>query len=269
MEYKIIATDFDGTLLTSDKKISEKTYNILKQLKDNNYIIVGVTARNLSSVEAVCDINMFNYVIINNGTYLYDVENKKGIYIKYLGLELAKKIVEFYQQHIKSIDFCSAEKYYRYKANRSEFNPNLNYNVFVDEIDEIKDIVARINIFFKDNENIEEYINDIPKRFDMVECFAMQDTDKEDTKKWVVVNPKGLNKLAGLEYLCNELNISKDQVIFFGDSGNDLEIIEHVGLGVAVDNALDKVKEKAKKVTLSNDEDGLAVFLEELLNLNK
>lgn len=265
MEYKIIATDFDGTLLTSNKKISDRTYKTLKRLKENNYIIVGITARNLASVEKVCDINMFNYVIINNGTYLYDVENKKGTYIKYLGIELAKKISEFYKTHIKSIDFCSAEKYYRYKANKDDFNPKLDYNVFVDDIDEIKDIVARINIFFQDNENIENYINIIKKDFNMVECFAMQDTDRENTKKWVVVNPKGLTKLTGLEYLCKKLNISKKQVIFFGDSGNDLEIIEHVGLGVAVNNALDEVKKKAKRVTLSNDEDGLAVFLEELI----
>lgn len=265
MEYKIIATDFDGTLLTSNKKISNRTYNMLKTLKEKNYIIVGVTARNLSSVKNVCDINMFNYVIINNGTYLYDVENKIGTYIKYLGLDLAKQISEKYKEHIKSIDFCSAEKYYRYKANKSDFDSKVNYNVFVDNIDDIKDIVARINIFFNDSEKLEEYIETIKNDFNTVECFSMQDTDRENTKKWLVVNPKGLTKLVGLEYLCEKLNIGKEQVIFFGDSGNDLEIIEHVGLGVAVNNALDKVKKKAKQVTLSNDEDGLAVFLENYL----
>ena len=62
MKYKLIATDFDGTLLTDDKKITIETKNILKNI-ENKYIIVGSTARNLGSVKSVCDINIFHYLI--------------------------------------------------------------------------------------------------------------------------------------------------------------------------------------------------------------
>ena len=53
---KIISMDFDGTLLTSDKKITDKTKSILKRCRDNNYIIIGITARNLASAKDVLDI---------------------------------------------------------------------------------------------------------------------------------------------------------------------------------------------------------------------
>ena len=59
MKYKLIATDFDGTLLTDNKKITIETKNTLKNIK-NEYIIVGATARNLGSVKSVCDINIFH-----------------------------------------------------------------------------------------------------------------------------------------------------------------------------------------------------------------
>lgn len=77
---------------------------------------------------------------------------------------------------------------------------------------------------------------------------------------------KGTNKLETLKKLCLKLDIDINEVIFFGDGGNDLSIISNVGLGVAMENALEEVKNKAKKITLSNDEDGIAYFLEKRLH---
>ena len=73
--------DFDGTLLTSDKQVTEKTRQTLIELKEKDYIIIGITARILPSVKNVCDISMFDYLILNNGNSLYDVKNKKDIYL--------------------------------------------------------------------------------------------------------------------------------------------------------------------------------------------
>ena len=61
------------------------------------------------------------------------------------------------------------------------------------------------------------------------------------------------------------LNIPKEDTIAIGDDNNDLSMFEQVGYRVAVDNAIDIVKEKADEITLTNDEDGVAVFLEKLL----
>lgn len=61
------------------------------------------------------------------------------------------------------------------------------------------------------------------------------------------------------------LNIKKEETIAIGDDINDLSMFEQVGYKVAVDNAIDVVKEKADEITLSNDEDGVAVFLDKLI----
>ena len=76
------------------------------------------------------------------------------------------------------------------------------------------------------------------------------------------------NKFTTLKKLCTNLNISINEVIYFGDSANDLSIISKVGLGVAMNNALQEVKKQAKKITLSNDNDGIAHFLNMMINKN-
>ena len=73
------------------------------------------------------------------------------------------------------------------------------------------------------------------------------------------------NKGNAVNKLLKILNIKKDETIAIGDDNNDLSMFEEVGYKVAVDNAIDIVKEKADEITLSNDEDGVAVFLEKLM----
>ena len=73
------------------------------------------------------------------------------------------------------------------------------------------------------------------------------------------------NKGNAVKKLLEILNIKKEETIAIGDDVNDLSMFEQVGYKVAVDNAIDIVKEKADEITLSNDEDGVAVFLNKLL----
>ena len=98
-------------------------------------------------------------------------------------------------------------------------------------------------------------------------CRHLIDTDKKNSRMWLTINPKGVNKLSTLEKICKDLKCSIDEVVFFGDGENDLVLIENVGIGIAMDNAIKIVKEKASFVTLSNDADGIAEYLENNLNL--
>jgi len=262
MGYKIIATDFDGTLLTSNKRVTQKTKNTLLKLKNNQYTIAGVTARNLSSVKKVCDINMFDYLILNNGCYLYDVEKAEGNYIRSISEDIITKITTYFKKIAQGIDYISSDKYYMYRKNgRTDFR---DFIVEVEDNTQINDKISRMNIFAQNEEEAWAYKKYIDDNFNEVDCIVMQDTDNKKDKRWVAINPKNQNKYTTLEMLCDDLKVSTDEAIFFGDSTNDIEIIENVGLGVAMGNALKQVKAKAKTVTLSNDEDGVAVFLESI-----
>ena len=261
MDYKIISMDFDGTLLTSDKKITDKTRKTLLEYKNNNYIIVGVTSRILSSVKDVCDLNMFNYLILNNGAYIYDVKTRDIIKSYYIDREIVLDITNHFKDVAEEIDYCTLNKYYIYKK---KIEKKLDFLVQTNNIDEVNEPIGKINIFIKDN--INKYKEYIENTFENIDVIYMSDTNNNNNKKWLVLSPKGINKLETLKLLCKKVGVSIKETMFFGDSTNDLEIICGAGLGVAMGNALEEIKEHAKDITLSNDNDGIAYYLE---NLNK
>ena len=259
MNYKLIAIDFDGTLLSENKTVSKANKEKLTELKNKGYIIVGVTARNLTSVQHVCDIQMFNYLILNNGTYIYDVKQENGQYIKYLNRKVVTKLSRNFFDEASEVDFCTLGHYYVFK------NKTINSDrIEINGIEDIKEEIARMNIFLKNEEENNKCKKFIEENFTDIDVFEMMDTDSKIKRKWLAINPKNMNKFTGIQLLCNQINVDIRDVIFFGDSSNDLTAISNVGLGVAMGNALDIVKENAKKVTLSNEENGIAVFLEKL-----
>lgn len=85
-----------------------------------------------------------------------------------------------------------------------------------------------------------------------------------DNGKLGQIMAHGVNKLNALRYILNKLSTSIDRVMFFGDDINDIELIKESGIGVAMGNAVAKVKDAANYITSSNEEDGIAVFLNRL-----
>ena len=82
---------------------------------------------------------------------------------------------------------------------------------------------------------------------------------------YLEVIPKVINKGQGIRDICKVLGISPAEVISFGDAANDIPMLEEAGVGVAMGNASEAVKQAANMVTLSNNEDGIAAALEKLL----
>lgn len=261
MKYKLIAMDFDGTLVNDEKRVTPITRKILYKKKNENYKIIGVTARALESVKEIGDIDFFDYLILNNGAYIYNIKEKVGNYVKSITKEQAKEITQELEKDSIQIDYCSGTKYYIYKnKNQNKNNPAFIKNI--NSLDEVSEEIAKMNIFIKDQKKLDYYKNEIKRKFKDVFCFIMQDSNEE--KKWLVLTPFGLNKKVTLQELGNKLKISLEEMIFFGDGLNDLEVMTAVGCSVAMENALKEVKESATAITKSNNEDGIAHFLEKL-----
>ena len=250
MKYKMIAADFDGTLLTSDKRITEKTKSILSECRNNSCVIVGVTARNISSVKNVLDVQMFDYIVLNNGSDIY--------YVSSIPKDIAKKIYELCESLSPQIDFCTP---YNYLMKTDIKGDPRSFIKYIHGFDDVTDSISRMNIFFNDETELEKNRALIENTFDTVNVIKMLDTDQKNTRLWLTVNPKNVNKLNTLLKVCDEVKCSIDEVIFFGDGENDLLLLENVGMGVAMGNAINEVKEKSKAVTLTNDEDGIFDYL--------
>lgn len=260
MNYKLIAMDFDGTLLTNDKKVTNRTKKALLNYKELGYVIVGVSARNLESARDVCDFQMFDYLILNNGAFVYDVAKNKGDYVATISKIDAKQLTKEIEEDVLQIDYCSGTKYYIYK-NRVENPPSFIQNI--KDINEIDEEIARMNLFFHTKELTSYYYNFIRERYHNFNCFVMQDST--DKKRWLVVNPLNIDKAVTLKELGKRLGIGSKEMISFGDGLNDLVMMQDDFYSVAMGNALDEVKEKACAITLTNEEDGVAIFLEDFL----
>ncbi len=264
MSYKIISMDFDGTLLTSDKKITERTKNILEKCRDNGYYIIGITARNLASTKSVLDVNLFDYVILNNGAFVLNSKTNEVLPFGVLTASDLKKIESIFNNTNAKCEYVSLNKYYIKGANDPK-----GIRVNINSPEDIDEEIARMNVYLDAEEELLHYKKIVLENIDTVNVVSMRDTDDKNTRLWLTINESGTNKLTTLTKIANDLSVTLDEVIFFGDGENDLLLLENVGMGVAMGNAIEIVKEKTKAVTLSNDDDGIYNYLSKAIVLKK
>ena len=131
---KLIGMDFDGTLLNDSKEVTKKTKDTLRAAREKNIKIVGVTARTLESAKNVVDKSLFDYLILNNGAFVVD-ENNKVIEKKVLEENDIFKITDILKDKADQIDYCTETKYFIYKG-----NPTTSLS-FIKSIDSYKEII--------------------------------------------------------------------------------------------------------------------------------
>jgi HAD superfamily hydrolase (TIGR01484 family) len=141
-------------------------------------------------------------------------------------------------------------------ANRT-INRAYPYNI-VDLVTVAHQPAAKILFFDQEVATLEVFLSQLP-----TQARAML----SDKYNLVQILAASADKTHALSYLIAHLGLQMEQVVAIGDDINDVEMIRNAGLGVAVANAIPAVKAVAKRLTLSNDEDGVALVIEELLQL--
>ncbi|ONI39408.1 HAD family hydrolase [Candidatus Epulonipiscium fishelsonii] len=257
--YKIVTIDMDGTLLRSDKTISDFTKETLKQVQNKGTKIVIASGRPLAGIEHYLEELNLNteddYVISFNGALVRNVATKKIIAHTVLYGQDLLDIYEISKQlglnmHAFSNQGCITTCLSKY----SELEGTMN-KIPVNIID--------YKTIKPDDEIIKIMLVDEPDKLEV----AIKKLPKELYEKYTIVRSapffleflnKEANKGVGLEKLAKHLNIPKEETMAFGDAGNDEHMIKFAGMGVAMGNAFPEIKAIAKHVTSSNDEDGVA-----------
>ncbi len=266
MKYKLIALDLDGTLYNSKKEITPKTVEALKKAQDLGVHVILSSGRSHSGImDAAKAINLPNYtgyISAFNGGKVVDVKTGEILLEKHIKHNDVEEIYKLSKTHKTNILVYIDEEIY------SEFR------------DEYIDLEQKINrVKYNEVPNLLEVINkDVPK-FILLESGDYLDTVEPAVQEqlkgrfsvsrsepfFLEVMPFGIDKGTSLVMLCEKLGVDISEVIACGDSYNDLPMVKCAGLGVAMGNARDAVKEVAKFVTLSNDEDGIAHVLEKFV----
>ncbi|WP_017754587.1 Cof-type HAD-IIB family hydrolase [Calidifontibacillus oryziterrae] len=268
MKPHLIAVDLDGTLLKDDKTISKRTLNSIKKVRDLGHHVMIATGRpfrasNIYYKQLALDTPIVNY----NGAYVHHpMDNKWKIFHSTIDLQVAKKIIDTCNKHnIKNIMAQVKDNVFlqSYDETIMEFISFGNPTIETGHIKEkLKDKPTSILIHTSD-ENVDH----------IREQLTMEVGNYIDHRKsggpWNVIEiiKTGINKAVGLKKVADYYNIPTERIIAFGDEDNDLEMLHFANYGIAMGNAIDKVKSIANDVTETNEKDGIAHYLEQFFKL--
>lgn len=248
---KIIAMDLDRTLLGSNGTISTRAITILKKMVDRGAKIILATSRPPRSVRCLLPNDFPESVwICYNGAEIWKEEK---LYIsESIPPTIAKEIISTIAQQDDRISILieTDDNLYSNKDGDIPWEYELNPLLY----ENLDKPIAKILFLIEQ----EHHIATILKEMYQDECEIVV----TDDHSLVQIMGKSVNKANAIQRLLNEWKILFEEVIAFGDDFNDLEMLQKCGIGIAMGNANDIVKEIANKITLTNDEDGVAHELE-------
>lgn len=279
MSIKLIALDLDGTLLTSSKTIDEVTKNKLIEAQRLGIKIVIATGRDKGSISFVSDPLELekgnNFVAGMNGQIIYDFENKKYYVDDVLGVEDAKKVMRLGKKMNFEVISCCGYDHYDLVSRSLKLKKNIRRWLFGEPIDYgFKKGKQR---FFMIHDCEYEITKDINK-FVLIQTESyfkknlpkirtqLKDYDiYEVAHDWIEVMPRGVSKGSAITKIAQQYNISKDEMMAFGDAENDISMFDSVKYSIAMGNAMDTLKDKAYDVTDTNDQQGIAKALDKYI----
>ena len=265
---KMIVMDLDGTLVRSKNgkslNTSKESIKYLNKLKEDGYIIVIATGRNLkNSLLGTDGAEFANYIITNTGAVIFKRDNFEVIRKKTIDNQSLRKFISFFDETFEHMQFCDDNWYYKYTYNNQKDRDVIKIIKDKDEfLDNCKDI-SRIGVQLKDFNDTEKWRNKFKKEFPKLTIDIMQDSFGK--RRWIEVQNGATSKALAIKEIAKKENIAMNDIIAFGDGPNDIEMLKISGVGVAVENAFDEVKKSADYVTKSNNEDGVIYFLKKYL----
>lgn len=268
MNEHLIVVDLDGTLLTDDKTISSLTKETLIKAKQAGHQVMIATGRPYRASQLYYQELSLTTPIVNfNGALIHHPKNPMWQTIHTpVDLRVVHDVVE--SVHKYEYDNLIAEVLDDVYLHRDDEGMLQMFRMGSPNIltGDLKNILLHDPtslLIQADDVNtpiIRQHLHDV--HAELIEH-----------RRWGAPFPiieivrKGLSKAVGIDHIAKEMGIPRERIIAFGDEDNDLEMIDYAGIGVAMSNGIDDLKNIANEITLSNNEDGIAKFLQERLKL--
>ena len=272
---QLVAIDLDGTLLNSKKTCSLRTQNAVQAVLKTGRKVCFVTGRGVVDTAPFAQqCGLTEHLITANGAYIWDIQNQQCI--KQTGLDA--DIVDYTIQIGRSQKMflwlfaphnvhCETSDYL-YQAVINKYPDFTSDHCNLDTIDN-KSVLKSLFILQLDKalEIKEQLHQKYGDRIHMIINSTHTDDPDDATKELVYLEilHSESNKGNALQHLCEYYKIPLTNTIAFGDEDNDIEMLQIAGVGVAMANANKSILDVAQYKTLSNDEDGVADFLEKYL----
>ena len=266
---RLIGSDLDNTLLTTDKRLTARTRERIEECLARGIHFLPATGRARTGIpEYLREIKGLRYVLLANGAQVIDLKEDKIIYQNLIPFEKARKLISLLKEYPAYYDFFAEGK--GHSENR--FYDNLEaYGIDP----HIRDLIhtSRVRV-----DSMEKWLDDKRIPVEKFTLFFKQTEDwfhaKEELEKdpEIYITSSLNNNLEINHYSCNKgdallalgsyLGIDPEEIMACGDGSNDYEMVRRAGLGVAMANACPEVLEVADYVTSSCDEEGVAAAIE-------
>ena len=260
MKYKLLVLDLDGTLTNNKKEITEYTRQTLMEAQEKGVKIVLASGRptyGIAPIAEKLELKKYGgYILSYNGGEIINWQTGEMMYENVLQDEILPYLYQFSKENNFAI-VTYKDKYVITEHPQDEYV--------------LKEAILNVMETLK-VDNFLEYIDfPVPKCLIVGEPTRLAELEKQmyDVLKdkmgvyrsepyFLELVPKGIDKAQSLSVLLDKIGATREEMIAIGDGFNDKSMIEFAGLGVAMANAQDVVKQAADYITLSNEEDGVA-----------
>ena len=249
---KALVFDCDGTIVNHKGKLTQKTYNAIKKASEKHKIIIA-TGRCLDETLPIFEGRpiVADYLLCCDGAIIYDIKNNIIVNYNEIPRDWLKDIVNKAKKYdIEKLFYFTADG--KMPATKGDVK-NMP-----------KKPIVKFNIYFNNCDNVEGFVKYLKDTYISLNTINMRDSFS--TKTWVAMTYRGMSKGQRIEKLLTLIGMSTDDAVVFGDSVNDISMFKTCKVGVAMGNAVDKLKELSTFVTKSYEEDGVAYFLNKYIN---
>ena len=274
MSRKVIIMDVDGTLTNSKKVVTPQTKEALLKAEEAGAVLILASGRPTSGlIDLAKELEMYKHhglLVAYNGSTVVDCETMEVLFNQALSVEEGKAVLE----HMKKFDRV------RPMIDKGEYMyVNNVYDNWITwkgkpfdviqyesrggkfKLCEVDDLAAFVDfplnkiLTTSDPEYLQEHYQEMMEPFkDSLSCMFTGDFYFEFTAQ-------GIDKAKALDTVLIPMGYKREDMIAFGDGHNDASMVAYAGIGIAMENAVQDLKDIADEMTLSNDEDGIAVAL--------
>lgn len=270
MIYKMLALNIEGTLLQDNGRLGKTTKEAIEYACAKGIAVTLITSKNFASAHRIAKwLKLHSSLITHQGAYIAS-ELDKPIFVRRISEEATRDLVRFLEGFHAQIRLVSE----RFTLSNRVKHPNKlmgkviyqTSNPFSYAEQYVDDLSAKleqtplsppkIEVVFSDGEDIQAAKKAIANMFHEVDCIVCGNGKLD-------IVPAGISKLRGLLYVCDRMNIRREEVVVIGSGLDDLPLVEWAGLGVAMGNAHPAVKNASDWVTRSNNENGVSYMVKE------
>nr|WP_296066852.1 HAD family hydrolase [uncultured Actinoplanes sp.] len=261
---KLIATDLDGTLVHSDDTVSAYTHEVLDRVRAAGIRVVGATGRGprLASLTRN-DIRDADFLVMAQGGWVLDQSESRYLLQSRLPGSAVARVLSALEAEAGPLSVMVEALEHDDAPLWGDYDPTWRYPVTVEARPRQECVAGDVIKAFA-----RSFTCDVDDLLDMARRLVPPEvaTVTQAGLNYVEICPPNVHKATGLAVVAEAIGVDPADVLVFGDMPNDLTMFEWAGWGrVAVANAHPAVKAVADEITLSNDEDGVAKYLDRLL----